>query len=60
MFVVPVCYLLMIGIGFAIPVGMIIFEKLSEGKLARMAEDRPLNLAMALKRRQDFAGMPCK
>ena len=38
MFVVPVCYLLMIGIGFAIPVGMIIFEKLSEGKLARMSE----------------------
>jgi hypothetical protein len=32
------CYLLMIGIGCAIPVGMRIFEKLRERKLAGILE----------------------
>ncbi len=58
--VVICCFLLMFGIGFAIPVGMIIFEKLREQTVAGMAGSSQLNPAMAQKRREDFAGMHCK
>ncbi len=36
MFIVPLCYLLMVGIAFAIPVGICIVEKFHEQKVARM------------------------